>query len=168
MKLVTLSAVALVLSSFSVAAQAQNHAPNMPAAPKNAPAEPPSPAAKETGTKEAGGSVIISKARFVSPKDGDTVSQEFPVKFSVEGMKAKKAGEVEPGTGHFHLTIDGDVVSRGQVIPKDEKHIHYGQGETEAKVKLPPGKHTLTVQFADGAHRSYGEIMAQTITVTVK
>ena len=54
------------------------------------------------------------------------------------------------------------------IVPKDEQHLHYGDGATTAKVKLSPGKHQLTMQLADGAHRSYGEDWAATITVEVQ
>ncbi|MBP6707250.1 MAG: DUF4399 domain-containing protein, partial [Achromobacter sp.] len=40
--------------------------------------------------------------------------------------------------------------------------------QTETELKLAPGKHTLTMQFADGAHRSYGPDLSSTISVTVK
>jgi len=31
-----------------------------------------------------------------------------------------------------------------------------------------PGKHRLTLQFADGLHRSYGSKMATSVNITVK
>jgi hypothetical protein len=40
--------------------------------------------------------------------------------------------------------------------------------QTETDVTLTPGKHTLTLQFADFAHKSYGEKWSQTIEVEVK
>ncbi|MCA9543181.1 MAG: DUF4399 domain-containing protein, partial [Myxococcales bacterium] len=67
-----------------------------------------------------------------------------------------------------HIIIDGEGVAQGQVVPKDDKHIHFGGGQTETELELTPGKHTLTMQFADGAHMSYGPKMSQTITVEVK
>ncbi len=56
----------------------------------------------------------------------------------------------------------------GEVIPADDKHLHFGKGQSEAEVKLTPGPHTLTLQFADGAHRSYGPELSKTIKITVK
>jgi hypothetical protein len=50
----------------------------------------------------------------------------------------------------------------------DSVHIHFGRGQTEKELSLPAGKHKLTLQFADGLHRSYGSKLASTITVTVK
>jgi hypothetical protein len=34
-------------------------------------------------------------------------------------------------------------------------------------VELPPGTHTLTVQFADGGYVAFGGLLIQTIQVTV-
>lgn len=105
---------------------------------------------------------------FIEPSDGATVPQEFTVKMGEEGMAVKPAGTMEPGSGHHHLIVDGGPVPVGMVVPKDDTHLHFGKGQTETTLKLAPGKHTLTLQFADGAHQSFGPDMSQTITVTVK
>jgi len=105
---------------------------------------------------------------FVEPKNGATVGQEFKVVMGVKGYEVKPAGDMTPMTGHHHLLIDAKPVPKGEVIPADEHHLHFGKGQTETTVKLPPGKHKLQLQFADGAHHSYGPAMAKTITVTVK
>lgn len=109
-----------------------------------------------------------AKVMFTSPKDGATVATKFTAKFSVTGMKLEKAGVVKEGTGHHHLIIDGPAGPKGEVVAKDATHLHYGKGESEGELTLTPGKHTLTLQFADGAHASYGPQMSQTITVNVK
>jgi len=105
---------------------------------------------------------------FISPKDGDTVSGEILVKMGIKGMKVHKAGDLIEGTGHHHLIIDGAYVAENEVIPADDNHIHFGKGQTETIINLKPGKHTLTLQFADGHHQSYGKIMSRTIHITVK
>ena len=56
----------------------------------------------------------------------------------------------------------------GEMIPMDEKHLHFGKGQTETDVTLPPGQYTLTMQFANGAHQSYGPELSKSIKVTVK
>ena len=66
------------------------------------------------------------------------------------------------------MIVDGAPTPAGQVIPADETHLHFGKGQSETEVKLKPGPHTLTLQFADGIHRSYGSQLATTINVTVK
>jgi hypothetical protein len=115
-------------------------------------------------------SVLASDAKvfFESPKNGATVSKKFKVKFGLKGMLVHPAGELKEGTGHHHLIINGGPIDKDQVIPTDEKHIHFGKAQTETEVELAPGKYTLTLQFADGAHRSYGKDLSASISVTVK
>ena len=52
--------------------------------------------------------------------------------------------------------VDTDCVPVGQGIPKDEAHLHSGQGQMEAELELAPDEHTLCPQAADGAHVSSG------------
>lgn len=105
---------------------------------------------------------------FTEPKNGAVVSSPFKVKFAVTGMEVKPAGDMSSNTGHHHLIINGDSLKVGESIPFDEKHLHFGKGQTETEVTLPPGTYKLTMQFANGAHQSYGPGLAKTITVTVK
>ena len=105
---------------------------------------------------------------FVEPADGATVTSPFKVKFAVNGMEIKPAGDMTANTGHHHLLINAVPVKSGEVVPADETHLHFGKGQTETEVKLPPGTYKLTMQFANGLHQSYGEGMSKTITVNVK
>lgn len=110
------------------------------------------------------------KVTIVAPKDQSVVTSPVKVKMKVEGLKLRPAGEDadDQTTGHHHVIIDAGPVEAGQVIPADQNHLHYGKAQTEAVINLTPGKHTLTLQFADGAHRSYGPALSQTIQITVK
>ena len=105
--------------------------------------------------------------KILEPKDGATVKSPFKVVFQVTGATIKPAGPPEAGTGHHHLIIDQPLVAAGQVTTADATHIHYGKGQTEAVIELGSGEHTLTLQFADGLHRSYGPQGAHTIKVRV-
>ena len=105
---------------------------------------------------------------FVEPANGATVSSPFKVKFAVAGMEVKPAGDMTANTGHHHLLINATPVKAGEVIPADEKHIHFGKGQTETEVTLPPGSYTLTMQFANGLHQAYGPGMNKEIKITVK
>ncbi len=110
-----------------------------------------------------------AKVFFANLKDGQTIPQDYKILFGIEGMAIKKAGDAEDKhSGHHHLLINQGPVASGQVIPADENHLHYGQGQTETGLKLKPGTYKLTLQFADGAHRSYGEKLSSTVKVTVK
>jgi len=108
---------------------------------------------------------------FVEPKDHAEVTSPVHVKFGVKGMAVRPALEDinDKTSGHHHLLIDDPkgFVEKGQAVPADATHIHYGKGETETYIELSPGLHTLSLQFADGAHLSYGKDMATSITVTV-
>jgi hypothetical protein len=106
---------------------------------------------------------------FTSPSDGASVTN--PVKFTMDSQNfiIEPAGAVRPGAGHLHILVDTPAIPVGQVVPKDEKHNHYGQGQKEAELTLSPGTHTLILQGTDGAHVVLpGEGMTQKITVTVK
>lgn len=110
-----------------------------------------------------------AKVYFKNLKNGQTVKSPVKVEMGVDGLKLDTAGAIVAGTGHHHLLIDaGDSIPMGQVVPKDSTHLHFGKAQSSAEVKLAPGKHMLTLQFADGIHRSYGGQLATTISVTVK
>ncbi len=105
---------------------------------------------------------------FMEPQNGATVGQTFKVKFGVKGMDVEPAGEQNKDKGHHHLLVNLNSKPAGEIIPFDDQHIHFGKGQTEAEVKLPPGQYKLTMQFADGFHLSYGPAMSTSINVMVK
>ncbi|MEO8741356.1 MAG: DUF4399 domain-containing protein [Casimicrobiaceae bacterium] len=105
---------------------------------------------------------------FVEPKDGATVTSPFKVVFAVKGMVVEPAGEIKADSGHHHLLIDVGPIPAGEAIPVDASHLHFGKAQTDADVTLPPGKYKLTMQYANGAHVSYGPAMASSINITVK
>lgn len=105
---------------------------------------------------------------FIEPVNGAVVGGEVKVVMGVQGMQVMPAGEVVEGAGHHHLLIDAEPIAAGEVVPNDEQHRHFGKGQTETTLTLTPGEHTLSLQFADGAHVSYGEKLRSTITVRVE
>ena len=109
-----------------------------------------------------------AKVFFVSPADGEEVTSPLKIQMGVEGMKVQPAGEIVEGTGHHHIIIDADPVKKGTAVMNDTQHLHFGKGQTETELELQPGKHTLQLQFANGAHISYGEQLRSQITITVK
>ncbi len=105
---------------------------------------------------------------FKNVKNNDVLINPFNIKMGVTGMKLVPAGEPQEGSGHHHILVDRDPIKKGIIIPSDENHLHFGGGQTEAELNLPPGAHRLTLQFADGVHRSYGPKWAAAVSVTVK
>jgi len=110
-----------------------------------------------------------AKVVFSNLKNDATVTSPFKVQMGTVVMTVDTAGPVVAGSGHHHLFIDAeDSLMAGQTVPKDSTHLHFGKGQKETELTLAPGKHKLTLQFADGLHRSYGGKLATTITVNVK
>lgn len=117
----------------------------------------------------AGASDADGRVRFVDLKDGAAVSSPLVVKMAADNFTVEPAGEVKAGHGHLHIVIDGDCIPAGQVVPKDDQHLHYGQGQVEATLELAPGPHTLCLQAADGAHVALsGADLTQKISITVQ
>jgi uncharacterized protein DUF4399 len=93
-----------------------------------------------------------AKLYIISPKNGETVKSPVTVRFGLTGMGVAPAGVASPSTGHHHLIIDAPLPPMDQALPKDEHHQHFGGGQTETTVELPPGTHTLQLVFADKDH----------------
>ncbi len=150
----------------------------VPTAP--APAEPTTqpaaaPAAEAPPSGELPPVPEGAKVAFAEPADGATVKGpildgkvQVTVKMAADGIEVKPSGPVETGSGHHHILIDTPAIPKGSVIPKDDKHVHFGKGQTETRLPLSPGEHTLTMQLADGIHRSYGPQLAAKIKITVE
>ena len=107
---------------------------------------------------------------IVSPEDGATVPETFTVKFGVKDVSLAPAGDVTKNTGHHHLLIDVDKLpAAGAPIPLDANHMHFGKAQTQAEIKLAPGKHTLQLELGDSGHMPFDPpIVSKKITVTVK
>ncbi len=110
-----------------------------------------------------------AKVFFKNLENNATISSPFKLEMGTTIMKVDTAGPVVAGSGHHHLILDGpDSLAAGSIVPADSLNIHFGRGQTVYDLKLSPGKHKLTLQMADGLHRSYGEKLSATISVNVK
>ena len=109
-----------------------------------------------------------AKVFFANLEDGQTITSPYLIEFGVEGMEVEPAGEQNEGKGHHHIIIDANSIDKGTIVPADEKNIHFGKGQTNFEITLEPGEHTLTLQFADGFHQSYGEQLSATTKVNVE
>lgn len=110
-----------------------------------------------------------AKVFFKNLKEGQTVSSPVKVEMGATGISVDSAGAIKENSGHFHLLIDaGDSTDMGVAVPKDSTHLHYGNAQKIATINLTPGKHRLALQFADGAHRSYGNKLSSAIDINVK
>ena len=105
------------------------------------------------------------------PNDGQVVPANTPFRvwFGLRYMGVAPKGVKYPNTGHHHLLIDTDMPPPDQEIPSDRQHLHFGAGETETMVTLPPGKHTLQLLMGDENHIPHNPpVYSKKITVIAK
>lgn len=106
---------------------------------------------------------------FIAPADGETLANPVTVKFGLRGMGVAPAGVDQEGTGHHHLLVDADLPALDQPIPNDDRHRHFGRGQTEISLELAPGTHTLQLLLGDFAHVPHDPpLSSKRITITVK
>lgn len=114
-------------------------------------------------------SIVGSNLYFISPNHGETVSNPVTIKFGLKGMGVAPAGVDRKGTGHHHLLIDIDKINYNQVIPNDSQYKHFGNGQTETQIELPPGEHTLQLLLGDARHIPHEPpVVSKKITIHVK
>ena len=107
---------------------------------------------------------------FIWPADGAVIpTGKFWVRMGLRNMGVAPKGSDVAKTGHHHLIIDAEPPPMDEPIPNDRNHLHFGAGETEARVELPPGKHTLQLLLGDHNHVPHDPpVQSKKITVTVK
>ncbi len=106
---------------------------------------------------------------FVEPADGATVGTLVNLRFGHENFTIEPAGDgaIHAGAGHHHVGLDTQCLPAGEVIPKADPWVHFGDGTAEIEFALSPGPHTLTIQIGDGEHRTSAEPgLCATIHVT--
>lgn len=106
---------------------------------------------------------------IISPAHGEVVSSPVKVVFGLSGMGVAPAGVDKAKTGHHHLLIDTGVPELNKPIPADDRHRHFGGGQTEVVIELAPGDHSLQLLLADFTHTPHEPpLISQPITITVK
>ena len=109
-----------------------------------------------------------AKVYIISPKNGATVKGPVKVVMGLSGMGIAPAGMDAPDTGHHHILVDVDKFDTGMPVPTDDKHRHFGKGQTEATLELAPGKHSLQLVLGDKNHIPHNPpVMSEKITITV-
>lgn len=106
---------------------------------------------------------------FVSPEDGAEVQSPFVVRFGLRGMGVAPAGVQFAQTGHHHLLIDvTEPPPENLPLPATDQIRHFGAGQTEVELELPPGRHTLQLVLGDHVHIPHNPpVQSETITITV-
>lgn len=107
---------------------------------------------------------------FIWPQDGTVIhGGKFWLRMGLRNMGVCPKGVELPNVGHHHVLVDTELPPMTEQIPSDRNHLHFGAGETEARIELPPGKHTLQLLLGDHDHTPHDPpIYSKKITVTVQ
>lgn len=110
-----------------------------------------------------------AKVYIIWPQDGQVIpGGKFWLRMGLSGAGVAPAGIEKANTGHHHVLVDTDLPPMDQEIPSDKFHIHFGKGQTEARLELPPGKHTIQLLFADDMHVPHNPpLYSKKITIIV-
>ena len=107
---------------------------------------------------------------IIWPLEGATVKGAFWCRFGLRNMGVTHAGDTYANSGHHHLLVDvNEPLDPNQPIQQDKSHLHFGAGQTEARIELPPGKHTLQLVLGDAKHYPFDPpVVSKKITVRIK
>lgn len=97
-----------------------------------------------------------AEAYFTNLKDGVTLEAPFVARFGLSMRGIVPAGQVAGRAGHHHLLIDQPLpLDFKKPLPFTEHYIHFGKGQMESVVDLPPGTYTMRLVLADQGHIPY-------------
>ena len=104
------------------------------------------------------------------PNDGETIrTTKIKVWFGTRNFGVAPAGVTKSNTGHHHLLVDTGLPKLDEAIPNDKNHLHFGAGQTETTIELPPGTHTLQLLMGDANHVPHDPpVMSKKITIHVR
>jgi hypothetical protein len=92
-------------------------------------------------------------AYFTNLKNGDSVVSPFVVQFGMSSWGIVPAEHKHPKTGHHHLLVDIPLsLAPTTSVPFSKNYMHFGKGQMQTVLDLPPGRHTLRLLLADYAH----------------
>jgi Domain of unknown function (DUF4399) len=160
-----LTCLALLLAACAPPGSDTESSAVEPPAATPAPAAPP-PAATGLTRKPAPAG---ARAYIISPENGARVASPVRVVFGLSGAGIAPAGIVKADTGHHHLLIDTPAPPLDLPIPADERHVHFGGGQTETTVMLTPGMHTLQILLGDELHVPHDPpLLSEVVTIEVQ
>lgn len=107
---------------------------------------------------------------FIEPANGASVAGPVNVRFGLKGMGVAPAGTDAPDTGHHHLLVDvAELPGLDAPLPATDNIRHFGKGQTETEITLPPGQHTLQLLLGDKNHVPHQPpVLSEKITITVQ
>ena len=111
-----------------------------------------------------------AQAYIIWPKDGQVIrGGKFWMRMGAKQVGIAPAGVKKPNTGHHNLIIDAEMPPFDDELPSNGKNYrHFGGGQTEARIELAPGRHTLQLIMGDQEHVPHNPpLYSERITVIV-
>ena len=97
-----------------------------------------------------------AESYFTNLKDGGVYEAPFVARMGLSKRGLVPAGKTAGRAGHHHLLINQPLpLDFKKPLPFNEKYIHFGKGQMEALVDLPPGPYELRLLLADQGHIPY-------------
>jgi hypothetical protein len=105
---------------------------------------------------------------IIAPENGAAVANPIRIVFGLRGFGVAPAGIERPDAGHHHLLIDTELPPLSAPIPADDRHRHFGLGQTETELTLPAGEHRLQLLLGDHLHVPHDPpLMSEPVTIRV-
>ncbi|MDP2820258.1 MAG: DUF4399 domain-containing protein [Polaromonas sp.] len=104
---------------------------------------------------------------FTNLQDGGTYEAPFVARFGLSMRGLVPAGKTVGRAGHHHLLVNQDLpLDFKKPLPFTDQYIHFGKGQMEMVVNLPPGQYKFRLLLADQGHIPYF-VYSKPLSVTV-
>ena len=98
---------------------------------------------------------IAKEAYFTNLRDGDQIEMPFKLSFGLSGWwgLAPISKPLTGKSGHHHLLVNRDLpLDFKTALPFNDQYMHFGKGQMEGVLNLPPGAYKLRLLLADDKH----------------
>ena len=97
-----------------------------------------------------------AESYFTNLKDGGVYEAPFVARFGLAMRGLVPAGKSVGKAGHHHLLINQTLpLDLKKPLPFSDKYIHFGKGQMEKLIDLPPGQYEFRLLLADKDHVLY-------------
>ena len=97
-----------------------------------------------------------AESYFTNLTDGAVYEAPFVARFGLSMRGLVPASKTAGRAGHHHLLINQALpLDFQKPLPFTERYIHFGKGQMETVINLPPGSYELRMLLADQGHIPY-------------
>ncbi len=127
----------------------------------------------EAGSAADAAATATPRVFFEIPMNETDHPTELPLAltFGIENFQIGAVPEEESmprgGVGHYHLGVNAECLPAGEIIPKADPWIHFGDESDGMEMQLEGGEYRFSVQIGDDEHRTI-EGLCETITIRME